>query len=93
MECALNEVLVFVRQCSIIPCAGNAMSKEMKNTDTLDDKNLILLVNPNILNGEFKAVEYEMYSDDGFTKDYENPKNLRKITMRDGEILRGKRIN
>ena len=93
VECALNEVLVFVRQCSIIPCAGNAMSKEMKNTDTLDDKNLILLVNPNILNGEFKAVEYEMYSDDGFTKDYENPKNLRKITMRDGEILRGKRIN
>ena len=67
---ALNEVPLFVKKEHILPLASPAESVE-----DLDEDNLTLL---GWVTGK---AEYLMYSDDGYTREYENPAHFRVIRM------------
>lgn len=68
IEILLEEVVLFIRPNHILPIA----EKGGQNVDAVDFENLTLL--------DFTQTEstYEYYSDDGYSKDYEAPKN-RKV--------------
>jgi alpha-glucosidase len=67
VEIALNEVPLFIREGKCIPVGQPAQS-----VDELKSDDLTLL--------GFDGAEYVLFEDDGVHKDYENPKNFRKLT-------------
>ncbi len=72
----LNEVLIFVRKNHIVPLA-----KEGNCVDKTDCNNLRLL---NFIKEE---ASYELYDDDGYTKNYDMDKHITKISVNlDGYI-------
>ena len=72
VRCALDEVLLFVRPGHIVPVAAPA-----KNTAQLDDTKLALW--SYLPDGQ--PGEYRMYTDDGFTTDYDEPTHWRLIKI------------
>ena len=72
VEVALNEVPVFIREGKCIPVAASAQT-----VVELDTKHLTLM--------GFDGAEYALYEDDGVSKDYENPENIRTLS---GALLR-----
>lgn len=65
IEIPLNELVFFIKDGYTVP-----ICKPAQNTDLLDTSDLEFLGN---------GTEYEMYSDDGLSKDYNNPANRRMI--------------
>ena len=70
LRCALDEVLLFLRPGCIVPVAAPA-----DNTAQLDDTQLTLW--SYLPDGGSAA--YRMYTDDGFTTDYNAPEHWRLI--------------
>lgn len=62
--CALEEVVFFLRHGAMIPLANAA-----KNVSELDFDNLSII--------SYEGKQYEYYHDDGLSKDYNNPQNIR----------------
>lgn len=70
IEVPLDEVVFFVRPEHVIP-----LSTGGKNVDEVDYQNVKLL-------GYVKtAATYEYYTDDGYSKDYENPEHFSTISV------------
>ena len=67
VDVALNEVPVFIREGKCIPVAASAQT-----VAELDTKHLTLM--------GFDGAEYALYEDDGISKDYENPENIRTLS-------------
>lgn len=72
IECELEETPLFIRKNRFIPFAKPAQS-----TAEIDRENLELIgfIDDNT------SVDYTLYEDDGFSKDYTNPANYKKITV------------
>ena len=68
VEIALNEVPLFIRKGKCIPVADQA-----EWVDAIDMESLTLL--------GYAEGEYDLYDDDGVYKDYDNPKNMRRMKM------------
>lgn len=68
VEIALNEVSLFVRSGKCIPLAEAA-----ECVDALDTEHLMML--------GYQGAEYELYEDDGVSKDYKKPEEYRKLSM------------
>ena len=68
IPCELNEVLIFIRKNHLLP-----LGKEVSNTSELDYENLELI--------GFGNATYELYNDDGLTKDYDFTKNVTKLCL------------
>ena len=68
VEIALNEVSLFVRSGKCIPLAEAA-----ECVDALDTEHLTML--------GYQGAEYELYEDDGVSKDYRKPEEYRKLSM------------
>lgn len=66
IEIALNEVPLFIREGKCIPVA-----KAVEYVDAIDTSDLDLI--------GFEGSTYQLYEDDGVSKDYENPKNYREL--------------
>lgn len=87
VDCALNEVLVFVRPGYILPCSDAAMTGTVKNADSMDLSRIVLLSNA------AESAHYLLYTDDGYEKDYENASHFIHIDMDeegDIQVTRGK---
>jgi len=67
---ALHEVIFFIRPGKIVP-----FTEPAKCISDLDDRNLRYM---HFLKGEGS---YELYRDDGFSRDYDNPSNYTVITL------------
>lgn len=67
VEIALDEVVLFIRPCKIIPIAKVGQYIEEVN------------VSPLITYG-YDGCTYELYNDDGVSKDYDNPNNITILT-------------
>ncbi len=72
IQVELEETPLFIRKNSFIPFAAPAMS-----TEQLDRANLELI--GFVENGQ--TAEYTLYEDDGFSNDYGNPDNYKKIVV------------
>ena len=73
---AENELIFFLRKGHLLPLAAPA-----KNTAAVDDTRLQIIAWPGT------EASYTLYSDDGVSKDYENPANLSDIQLSsDGRI-------
>ena len=72
IRCALDEVLLFLRPGHIVPVAAPA-----QNTASLDETQLNLWSNL----PEGASATYRMYTDDGFTTDYDRPEHWRIIKL------------
>ena len=68
VEIALNEVPMFIRSGKCIPLA-----KAAEYVDALDTDHMQML--------GYEGAEYELYEDDGVSKDYENAGNYRKMVF------------
>lgn len=68
VEVALNEVPLFIRSGKCIPVA-----KEAEYVEALDTEHMMMLGYP--------GAEYELYEDDGVSKEYQKPENYRKMCM------------
>ncbi len=70
IEIALDEVVIFIRPDGIIPCSTGG-----ETVAEIDEDNLFCL--------EFvkEKASYELYQDDGFSKDYENPGHIKIIEI------------
>ena len=66
MEIALNEVPLFIRNGKCIPVAEAA-----EYVDALDTRHMTML--------GYEGAEYELYEDDGVSKDYEKKENYRTL--------------
>ena len=71
---ALDEIVFFLRKDKILPLAQAASCVDQLNEKDLTYISYILTEG-----------EYEMYQDDGYSKDYDNPKNIKKIYMSNQE--------
>ena len=73
----LDEVLLFICPDRLIPIA-----EESRNTSEMDEKHLKVL-------GFVKTeAKYELYQDDGYTKDYNLDEHMAKIKInRDGKVI------
>ena len=67
---SLDEVVFFIRPDHMIPLSGGG-----QNVDEVDFHRL------NLLGYVVNKAEYELYDDDGYTRDYENPENFVTITV------------
>ncbi|MBQ4105400.1 MAG: alpha-glucosidase [Clostridia bacterium] len=65
VEIAENQVVFYIRKGKAIP-----LCKPAKNTDELEKENLELIGS---------GSEYLLYTDDGISKDYDNPENFRLL--------------
>ena len=68
IPCKLGEVLVFLRKGHLFPTAAPALT-----VSRLDEENLRVYA--------FGDGEYTLYQDDGESVDYENPANLKRLTV------------
>lgn len=68
VEVALNEVPLFIRKGKCIPVAAPAETVDELNEDTIE------------LIG-YEGASYELYTDDGVGKDYENPEHYKILKM------------
>lgn len=68
VEVALNEVPLFIRKGKCIPVAAPAETIDELNEDTIE------------LIG-YEGASYELYTDDGVGKDYENPEHYKILKM------------
>ena len=66
----LDEVVFFIRPDHVILLSGGG-----QNVDEVDFGHL------NLLGYVVNKAEYELYDDDGYTRDYENPENFVTITV------------
>ncbi len=73
VSCKLYEVLVFLRKGHLLPTAAAAQS-----VSALDEQNLRVYA--------YGDGVYDLYQDDGFTKDYENPEHMKPIKVENGEV-------
>ena len=69
IPCGLGEVLVFLRKGHLFPTAAPALT-----VSALDEQNLRVYA--------FGDGSYTLYQDDGVSKDYENPENLKTLTVK-----------
>ena len=69
IPCGLGEVLVFLRKGHLFPTAAPALT-----VSALDEQNLRVYA--------FGGGSYTLYQDDGVSKDYENPENLKTLTVK-----------
>ena len=69
IPCGLGEVLVFLRKGHLFPTAAPALT-----VSALDEQNLRVYA--------FGDGSYTLYQDDGVSKDYENPENLKAVTVK-----------
>ena len=72
VSCKLDEVLVFLRKGHLFPTAKPALT-----VSELDEQHLKVYA--------FGDGSYTLYQDDGVSKDYENPANLKEISVKDGK--------
>ena len=68
LPCKLNEVMVFLRKGHLFPTAAPALS-----VAALDEKNLRVYA--------FGDGSYQLYQDDGVSKDYTNPAHTKSMTV------------
>ena len=68
IEVALNEVPLFVRKGKCIPVAAPT-----ETVDELDEETIELI--------GYEGASYELYTDDGVGKDYENPEHYKMLKM------------
>lgn len=71
VRAALNEVIFFIRPGCVVPLADAAQCVE-----EIDTEHLRLLHF-----AESGTAEYRMYDDDGYTRDYEDPANIRVLRV------------
>ncbi len=77
IDVALNEVVFFIRPDHLVPVSAGGSCVEK-----VDFANLKLL------GFVEKEASYELYDDDGYSRDYENPANRTKVHMdRDGKVM------
>lgn len=72
IEVALDEIPLFVRKNHIL-----LLTKPQKNTQDLDYNNLDLYC----YNPDKASVEYQLFNDDGYSKNYSNPDNFNTIRI------------
>ena len=72
IPCGLGEVLVFLRKGHLFPTAKPALT-----VSELDEQHLKVYA--------FGDGSYTLYQDDGVSKDYENPANLKELSVKDGK--------
>ena len=72
IDAELEETPLFIRKNSFIPLAAPAMSTAELDRDNLEIVGFI---------EEGHTAEYVLYEDDGFTRDYGNPENYKKIVI------------
>ena len=72
IEVALDEIPLFVRKNHIL-----LLTKPQKNTQDLDYNNLDLYC----YNPDKVSVEYQLFNDDGYSKNYSNPDNFNTIRI------------
>ena len=70
VDIALDEVVFFIRPEKIVPYTVGG--QYMEETEKQELKTLDFVT---------KTAEYELYEDDGYEKDYENPKHYRTIKV------------
>lgn len=70
IDVALDEVVFFIRPEKIVP-----YTKAAEYVDGLEEEKLELM------HFVTKTAEYELYQDDGYSKDYENPEHYRKLKV------------
>ena len=73
LPCKLNEVMVFLRRGHLFPTAAPALS-----VAALDEQNLKVYA--------FGDGSYQLYQDDGVSKDFANPEHLKTIKVTDGTV-------
>ncbi len=73
VSCGLYEVPVFLRKGHLLPTAAAAQS-----VAALDEENLRVYA--------YGDGRYDLYQDDGFEKDYENPAHIKPIAVKGGTV-------
>ena len=68
MDIALDEIVFFVRKNKCLP-----LTKRAECIDQVDFDNLVML------GFTEDTTEYQYYMDDGYSRDYENPANIKTL--------------